>query len=251
VWIRHHEGHAPGLIEGLYLAGSVALDDWRPGSNVDIVAMTADPATDDDVELLRRAAEATRRELAGVTTIDGPIVAWSDLASPPLAVMRPWTLGGEFRFDGECSEINPVTWFILAQYGVAAIGGSADRLGVFVDGHDRVRWVVDNVDTYWRGVCDQLVHALGAAPDQQTFDAEVIEWCALGIARMAFTSTSGDVASKTAAGEWAMVEVPEHRDLFELAVAIRARHILAEQVDRSTFEATVVMLSDLADAITG
>ena len=40
---------APGLVEGLYVVGSYALGDWTEGtSDIDIVAVTAEPATDDD-----------------------------------------------------------------------------------------------------------------------------------------------------------------------------------------------------------
>ena len=40
---------APGLVEGLYVVGSYALDDWQPGrSDIDIVAVLAEPATDED-----------------------------------------------------------------------------------------------------------------------------------------------------------------------------------------------------------
>ena len=250
MWIRHHEEHAPGLVEGLYLVGSVALDDWHPGHDVDVVAMTADPATDDEVGALRRAADATRDELGDITNVDGPIVAWSDLSSPPLAAMRPWTIEGEFRFHGECPEINPVVWYVLERYGIAAIGGPTSGLGIYVDGHDRVQWVVENVDTYWRGVRAQLVEVLEAVPDQQTFDADVVEWCVLGIARMAYTSTSGDVTSKTAAGEWLMGQMPEHDEVVRSALDIRRRNDPAEQAHRSTVEATVVAMTDLIEAIT-
>ena len=47
-WLACHDRVAPGLIEGLYIVGSIALDDWRPGSDIDLVAFTADPATDED-----------------------------------------------------------------------------------------------------------------------------------------------------------------------------------------------------------
>ncbi|MGZ6986890.1 MAG: nucleotidyltransferase domain-containing protein, partial [Ilumatobacteraceae bacterium] len=45
---------APGMVEGLYVVGSFALDDWQPGrSDIDIVAVTAEPATDEDFGSLR------------------------------------------------------------------------------------------------------------------------------------------------------------------------------------------------------
>ena len=48
------DGVMPGLVEGLYLVGSVALNDWVEGvSDIDFVAVLAEPATDDDVVYLR------------------------------------------------------------------------------------------------------------------------------------------------------------------------------------------------------
>lgn len=249
-WIDCHERHAPGLIEGLYVVGSVALDDWGPGSDVDIVATTADPATDSEVDALRSAFDDVDALLEGLT-IDGPILAWSDLAQPPLAALRPWTLDGEFRFDGECSEINPVTWFTLAHHGVPVIGGPVDRLGVVVDEVERRSWVVENVDTSWRSVRDGLAREVGQRSDQVSFDADVVEWCALGAARMLVTALTGAVVSKSEAGEWASAELPDHAAVFADAVAIRARRDPSETVDRSTIDATVNAMTAVIDRITG
>ena len=244
VWLSRHDELAPGLIEGLYVVGSAVLDDWRPGSDVDVVAVTADPPTDVDVVVLRRAADATADDLAGSTTVDGPIVAWGDLASPPLSAMRPWTLDGVFHFDGEGAEINPVTWYVLDRHGVAIRGPRTDALGLYVDERDRISWVVENADTYWRGVRGQLATVLADDPSRTTFDADVVEWCALGIARMLLTATTGDVASKTAAGEWTARRMPEHADVLAEATAIRARHDPSEVVTRAVLDATL----DLLDA---
>lgn len=249
VWLEQHREFAPGLVEGLYVVGSVALDDWRPGSDIDVVATTADPPTDTDAAQFRAAFEATR--LLVDVAIDGPIVPWSDLASAPLAAMRPWTLDGEFRFDGDCFEINPVTWYTLATRGITVLGPDAGHLGVQVDVGERVSWVRENVDTYWRGVAAQLRGALDRAPEQQYFDADAIEWCALGIARMLFTSTTGEVASKSAAGEWAAQVLPDRAVLLHTAVAIRDRHDRDEQVDRSVVLETADLVDEVVSAVTG
>ena len=178
IWLAEHDRRAPGMIEGLYLVGSLALDDWRQGSDIDIVAVTSDPASPDDADVLRAAADAVRAVVD--ISIDGPILAWGDLSMPPLAVMRPWTLDGEFRFDGDCFEINPVTWYTLATHGVAVRGDAPDRLGIPLDDAERRQWVRDNVDTYWRGVRDQVAAVLAVAPGRDDFDAAMVEWCALG-----------------------------------------------------------------------
>ena len=55
--------------------------------------------------------------------IDGPYLAWGDLiAAPGTGLHRPWTLDGELHHDGDCFEINPVTWYTLATYGVTVRG---------------------------------------------------------------------------------------------------------------------------------
>src|SRR4051794_7218906 len=114
---------APGMIEGLYVVGSFALDDWRPGrSDIDIVATTAEPATDADFAALRT-AHALLTEHQPLPHIDGPYLAWTDLtAAPATGLHRPWTLDGELHHDGDCFEINPVTWYTLATYGVTVRG---------------------------------------------------------------------------------------------------------------------------------
>ena len=249
-WRRRHDEFAPGLIEGLYVVGSVALADWHPGSDVDVVAVTAEAPTEDEVDRLRRAVEATHDDLGDSITVDGPVVAWSDLASPPLSVMRPWTLDGRFRFDGENPEIHPVTWYVLSRYGLVVRGPDVDALGLYVDERDRIRWVVDNADTYWRRVRAQLAEVLATDPSRTAFDADVVEWSALGIARMLFTATTGDVTSKTAAGEWTALRMPEHATLLESAIGIRRRHDLDETVDRDTLVATVDLLADGLDILT-
>ena len=106
-WLRHHDEHAPGLIEGLYLVGSVALGNWQPDSDVDFVAVCSEPATGSAVEAVRAAHELAKADSAG-TDVDGPYVTWNDLQVAPRPVARPWTLHGEFHHDDGCFEMNPV-----------------------------------------------------------------------------------------------------------------------------------------------
>ena len=108
-WFDAHDQAAPGVIEGLYLVGSVVLDDWTPHSDIDVVAVVADPSDPDLVGDLA-AAHALVRDRVSIA-IDGPYVAWGDLVVPPMAVQRPWVLDGEYHVDGESFEINPVTWY--------------------------------------------------------------------------------------------------------------------------------------------
>jgi predicted nucleotidyltransferase len=218
-WLAAHDEVAPHTIEGLYVVGSVALDDWTPHSDIDVVAVVADPS-DPDLFAELAAAHDRVREHTDVA-IDGPYVAWGDLVVPPMALQRPWVLDGEYHVDGESFEINPVTWYTLAARGVALRGEHPDRLGVYVDVADRRSWVAENLDTYWRGVADALATGV-VESDESEWGGEILEWVALGVARMLYTFETGDVTSKSGAGRWAVERIPGHGALFDRAVAVRA-----------------------------
>ncbi len=216
-WLRVHDEAAPGAIEGLYLVGSVALGDWTPHSDIDVVAVVADPS-DPDLPVDLGAAHA---RFDSDIAVDGPYVAWGDLVVPPMAVQRPWVLDGEYHVDGESFEINPVVWYTLATCGIPLRGEHPSRLGVYVDVDDRRRWVRENLQTYWRGVGERLRAGIGPTSDE-TADGAVLEWVALGVARMLYTWETGDVTSKSAAGRWAAVRAPDFADMLLAAVDLRA-----------------------------
>src|ERR1700753_1832081 len=70
----------PDLVEGFYVIGSAALDDFRAGaSDVDFVAVTATAPTEQQVTALTRLhAQLSRRPL-----LDGIYATWLDLARDP------------------------------------------------------------------------------------------------------------------------------------------------------------------------
>jgi len=220
---------APGLVEGLYIVGSVALDDWVDGaSDVDVVVVTAEPCTDDDIGSLRT-VHAVLAEQLPRPFIDGPYLAWGDLVvEPATGLHRPWTLNGQLHHDGDCFEINPITWYTLATRGVLARGPAIGRLGIPTDVEARVRFVTDNIQWYWASVADDVAHACEQDP-QSRFDAASFVWCALGALRQHYTAFTGDVTSKRGAGEYGLQVAPgEHHDALHAALAFRAA---AEQGD--------------------
>lgn len=213
---------APGLVEGLYVVGSFALDDWRPGaSDIDIIAITAEPATDEDAGALLT-AHALLAEQQPSPCVDGPYLAWADLITPPMALHRPWTLDGQFRHDGDCFELNPITWYVLSTYGVTVRGPTVDRLGVYVDVEARREFVVGNVRAYWQPLAAQVRNACAADP-RRNFEASLFEWCALGALRLHYTAFTGGVVSKRGAGQHGLQVAPaQTHDALRAAMAIRA-----------------------------
>jgi hypothetical protein len=219
-WLAAHDDAAPGVVEGLYVVGSAALDDWTDHSDIDVVAVVADPSDPDLASDLAAAQVIVHSSVS--RPVDGPYVAWGDLVVPPAAVQRPWVVGGEYHVDGECFEINPVVWYTLATSGVALRGDPPGAIGIHVDVEERRTFVRENADTYWRGIVEMLQAGIEADATSTEADGAILEWVVLGLARMLYTWETGDVVSKSAAGRWAADRLPEHRIVFDEAVARRA-----------------------------
>jgi hypothetical protein len=213
---------APGLVEGLYVVGSYALGDWvEDHSDIDVVVVTAEPATDDDYgDLLT--VHAVLAEQQPLPHIDGPYLAWGDLVvEPATGLHRPWTLEGELHHDGDCFEINPVTWYTLARYGVTVRGTDPWRIGIPTDTEARIRFVVDNLNSYWRDVANDVAARAAAEPDRQ-WQPSALEWCGLGALRLHYTAFTADVTSKRGAGEYGLATSPmEFHPVVQRALAIR------------------------------
>ncbi|MDO8390663.1 MAG: nucleotidyltransferase domain-containing protein [Actinomycetota bacterium] len=214
---------APGLVEGLYVVGSYALDDWVEGySDIDIVAVTAEPATEDDFGSLRT-VHALLAEQQPTPAIDGPYLAWGDLVvEPATGLHRPWTLDGDLHHDADCFEINPITWYTLATSGVTVRGPAPQTLGIPTDVEARIRFVVGNLQGYWAEVTNQV--AVACEHDEpRHWAADTFVWCALGALRLHHTAFTGEVVSKRGAGEYGLRVAPgEFHDTLRAALAMRA-----------------------------
>jgi hypothetical protein len=243
-WVATFDEIAPGSLEGLYVVGSAALSDWQPGSSdIDIVAITAEPADEEMAGTLLTAHSVFVERHPGVT-VDGPFLAWGDLVVGPQGVTRPWTLDGSFHHDAECFEINPVTWYTLATYGVRVRGPRLEDMPIPVDAVERVRFVVDNALSYWKGVHADLLGALGELAEGGTLPSSVPQWCLLGVCRMLYTATTADVTSKSGAGRWAADVIDDaNRDICSAVVAMRQR--ADEPVGRDVLEATEQAMADV------
>src|SRR5690349_8776807 len=80
------DAELPGLVAGLYLTGSVALEDFRPDqSDVDFVAVTAAPIEPAALPALQRIhAQLTAR--IPRTLFEGIYLTWDDLRRDPAGV---------------------------------------------------------------------------------------------------------------------------------------------------------------------
>jgi hypothetical protein len=186
---------APGLVEGLYLQGSVALGDYRSGvSDIDFVAVTGEvPA----VEAVG-AIHADLRRMHRKPFFDGLYVSWDDLRQDPAQTaagpaVHEWRVQAASRFERHL-----VTWHVLAQAGVAVRGPAVADLRVFTDWPAMVEATRRNLVEYWTPWLNRSARGVVGLTSWAT------TWGVLGVARLRQTLAAGQVTSKTDAAAYAL-----------------------------------------------
>lgn len=206
-YLRAVDAEAPGLVEGLYLEGSVALGDFRPRtSDIDFVAVTAAVPDEAAVAALDR-AHARLRSQRRAPFFDGLYTTWDDLRRDPAgAGPRPRVHEGRFH-AGDAAPPSPVIWHTLARHGIACRGPEPADLAVWTDGDALAEWVDGNLDRYWRRLLDRASRTTspwGAA----MLTAYGVVWVVTGISRLHYTLATGEITSKEGAGRYALETFP-------------------------------------------
>jgi hypothetical protein len=212
---------APGLITALYITGSAALGDYQPGrSDIDFMAFLSRPVTAPDT--VRLLAEV-HGDMPGVARYDGNYVARSCLPGvPDDEPAAPHVVNGQFHADAPNHQLTPATWTEFTRYGIAVRGPAPGQLGITVP-RDRLNaWTLANLNTYWRRQAEEGIETLRPHDPGTTISADVAAWVALGPARLHYTLATGDITSKTTAGEYAISLFPEYQPVVSAAMTWRA-----------------------------
>ena len=216
-FLRAAEERTPGLVDGLYLHGSLAFGEYFPGaSDVDFVAVLS--ARPDDVQIagLAAAHDAVRAAFPR-PHFDGVHLISADLAEPPDACPDvPCVLEGSFEHAGRLS-VNPVTWHELAWHGITVLGPDLADRRVWTDQAALRSFTYANLTSYWTPVAARL----RAAPPE-AITQENVAWCVLGVSRLHHLLATGSMTSKSGAGRYASTAFsPRWRPV--IAEALRAR----------------------------
>lgn len=171
-------------LHDLYLVGSVALDDFRPGaSDIDFVAVV-------EADLSEEACEGLARVYAGLNEAGGPLLDGPYLTVEALRRLptdyasAPFSLEGRFRRGEVCREVNPAVWRCLALHGRMVLGPPPAELGIADDGEVLRAYQVDNLRTYWSRWIEQAETALSAKAPGEDANATALAWGVLGVARI-------------------------------------------------------------------
>lgn len=189
----------PGLVEGLYLHGSLGFGEWYDGrSDIDYVAVLADRPDPATVDLLR-GVHADLADTFPRPPFDGFHVTWDDLAASPYSCPDlPCTQAGYFHDEARL-DVHPVTWHELADHGITVRGPGLDTLDLWTDQAALRRYSHDNLRAYW----EREVEALRKFPEEAG-KPEQVSWYVLGTSRLHHLLATGRLTSKTGAGRYAL-----------------------------------------------
>jgi hypothetical protein len=217
--LRQLDRSVPGLVDGLYLVGSVALGDYRPGaSDVDFLAVTSRPLDAGDLA----AVAAVHRSMPDPPQYDGVYLDRDSLvAMPDDGRAAPHVVHGEFHGDDPCGELDPALWLMLTRHGIAMRGPAPADLGLHVDPQRVRRWNLDNLKAYWQPLAAQIRQAVAGRADDATANPVGVVWAVLGPARLHYTLACGEVTSKSGAGRYAAERFPAWAELVRRALAWR------------------------------
>lgn len=208
---------APGLVAALWITGSAASDDFRPGrSDVDFVAATARPPTPADLAVLARVHAVPDRPF-----FDGLYVPAAALADPPSAEEPvPHVVDGVFSTD-RCGQCTPVGWLELREHGIAVRGPAPAELVAAPDPETLRGWLLGNLRGYWAAEAGAVERALADRPADRPASADGVTWLVLGAPRLHATLATGAVIAKSDAGRYAARHFPAWAELAGRCVAWR------------------------------
>ncbi|OXY88772.1 nucleotidyltransferase domain-containing protein [Streptomyces diastatochromogenes] len=202
----------PGLIEGLYLHGSLTYGDFRPGrSDIDFLAVLSERPSAMSVDALREVF----RELSGRHPrpyFDGLHVTRADLADSPkgcpdVPCVQEW----DFRPTGHFGR-NLVTWHEIARQAVTVRGPRLTADDVWTDQTALRAYSHANLAEFWQPSLDTLRAGEGQewVLDGPAERGEwVTEWFVLGVARLHHLLATDRLTSKTGAGRHALTAFDE------------------------------------------
>ncbi|MGO8957854.1 MAG: hypothetical protein ACLQFR_10850 [Streptosporangiaceae bacterium] len=100
--------------------------------------------------------------------------------------------------------------------------GERAELGICVSPDRLNQWLLGNLNRYWKSCAADGLETLRQQDASEALPGDVVAWIALGAARRHYTLATGDVASKSAAGEYAVGLLPGYTAVLNAALAWRA-----------------------------
>lgn len=227
-FIQQINTEKPDLLSGFYLYGSIAIGAFNPQkSDVDFMALLTRKCTLDDLQILENAHKYISQKYPK-NQLDGSYLPAYHLGKYTDNLESYPYFDGEFHRAGHY-DINHITWWTLKHQGITIYGETLNTETIHVDWQMLLEAMHLNLNSYWQ---DWAIN-----PDKQKLLIHdgAIEWVVLGVLRQYYSFKENGITSKTGAGEYALLHLPERwHTLIKDALLIRnnQKSLYADKVKR-------------------
>ncbi|HMD00204.1 MAG TPA: aminoglycoside adenylyltransferase domain-containing protein [Ferruginibacter sp.] len=208
----------PGSLEGLYITGSVALNDYHSGkSDIDFMAVLTDEpgaATIKKLHAIHRYIEKKFKQ----PKFNGYYVTVQALTHGQKQF--PSFFNNKMMAQREL-ELDRFALFELKAASFTAHGLPTQYLEITVSPEEVIEQLHQNINSYWANWVKQR-ESFGINRLLLAAFPRFTEWGVLGVARQLYTIETGQVISKLDAGNRYLERVPaKYRDVLQMAIDTR------------------------------
>lgn len=142
-------------LRGVYLYGSLALDDWNPlVSDIDAVVVTAAPIAEHQLAAIASLHDALRRSFPFANRLEVQYLPATLIGNDDAGTCYPCFRDGRFLPTGR-GDLNAVTGWLLHHRGLTVTGNPAATVFPEVPWDAIERSMAYNLDTYWKRQIEQ------------------------------------------------------------------------------------------------
>ncbi len=210
----------PDLIDGIYLTGSIPLNDFHSNkSDIDFLIFLKEFPDKNIASQLKQLHFRIQKQFKK-PNLSGCYLTLESLRSyNPLTIeVLSWN-EGSMRY--EKFKMAPVSLYELKTAACTVFGATANSLPVNIEPRTLNTFLHQNINAYWRKWIVQHSTFLNRKFILLLFP-RLTEWAILGVARQLCTLQTGKIVSKTEAGYYCLEQLPERfHPIINEAIKIR------------------------------
>lgn len=222
-YLRDLDDTLPDIVGGVYLVGSVALEDYHPEtSDVDVVTVLEDALDPLQVTLLGDVHEriATRHK---AIHLDTSYLTWAELADAPTSstTVGVRAIDGRIHVAPDPQAPGILLWHQLHDQARTVTGADLQDRPVALRPDALQAWCLTQIEERWTPWWDRAAVLLSAG-GRESLGAVGPTSGVLGVVRLHHTLVTGSLVSQCQAGEWALtICEPEWKRLLDECLRVR------------------------------
>ncbi|MGI8582649.1 MAG: aminoglycoside adenylyltransferase domain-containing protein [Chitinophagaceae bacterium] len=217
------------LIIGMYLTGSIPLNDFHPNkSDIDLLILCKEFPERNLQQKIKQVHNSIDRKFKK-TNLNGYYITPDGLNFHNVQTTKTLSFE-EGRIHESAFEMAPTTLYELKTVAITVCGIPAHHLPVVIEQKDVNDFLLNNINSYW----NNWVNKHASASQKKillVLIPRLTEWVILGVARQLYTLKTGNITSKTGAGYYCLEHLPKkYHPVLLKAIKIRnddCKHFLS------------------------